>query len=143
MYELAQLRKPFDGSNMPAIFLSIMRSKPRALPSKYSKELRGLAALLLRPRPEDRPSLADLERMPAVEARWKKWRATRRRLMAPLPTPKGMGGSGGGAGGRPPSSGGGDSPMPTGGDEDDDLSAARGREGVLLQVVPQTPSSVR
>lgn len=33
LYELAQLRKPFDGSNMPAIFLSIMRSKPRALPS--------------------------------------------------------------------------------------------------------------
>ena len=34
LYELCALRKPFDGSNLPAILLSIMRSKPEPIDAR-------------------------------------------------------------------------------------------------------------
>ena len=37
LYELCALHKPFDGTNLPAIILSIMRSKPMPLPPSLSQ----------------------------------------------------------------------------------------------------------
>ncbi|KAA0148783.1 hypothetical protein FNF28_07413 [Cafeteria roenbergensis] len=74
LYELAALRRPFDGSNLPSIIFSIMRNRPDALPRHYSKELRAMVALLLQPNPSDRPTLGQVWRMPLVSAHLRQWR---------------------------------------------------------------------
>ena len=87
LYEMAALRKPFDASNMPAIIFSIMRSKPKPIPSHYSEDLHTMVTRLLQPNPADRPTLQEIARMPIVQHHLQKWRATCKRLSKPLPTP--------------------------------------------------------
>lgn len=87
LYEMAALRKPFDASNMPAIIFSIMRSKPKPIPSHYSTELQSMVSVLLQPNPADRPNLQEIAKMPVVAHHLQKWRGTCKRLSKPLPTP--------------------------------------------------------
>jgi NIMA (never in mitosis gene a)-related kinase 1/4/5 len=69
LYELCALHKPFDGTNLPAIILSIMRSKPPPLPTNLSQELRDMVELLLQPVAEDRPTVAQLFEMETIQVR--------------------------------------------------------------------------
>ncbi len=69
LYEMCALRKPFDGSNLPAIILSIMRSKPPAIDASYSMELANMVNLLLQPAAEDRPTIFEIAEMESVQAR--------------------------------------------------------------------------
>jgi hypothetical protein len=88
LYELAALRKPFDGSNLPGIIFSIMRNRPQPLPKHFSRELRAMVAVLLSPTPADRPSLNQLWKMPVVSSHYLRWKGTRRMVLGELPTPR-------------------------------------------------------
>ena len=69
LYEMCALRKPFDGSNLPAIILSIMRSKPMPIDNSYSMELSNLVHLLLQPDADDRPTVFEIVEMESVQVR--------------------------------------------------------------------------
>ena len=49
LYELAALKHAFDGTNMCALILKILRGKFQALSEEYSKELRALVNSMLQP----------------------------------------------------------------------------------------------
>jgi serine/threonine protein kinase len=104
LFELCALRKPFDASNMPAIIFGIMRNKPPPLPRELSEELRGMVGWLLQvgsgvvsclissfctapaavfplqSNPNSRPSAAEIEATPIVQAKLQLWHANHRRL---------------------------------------------------------------
>lgn len=89
LFELCALRKPFDASNMPAIIFGIMRNKPPPLPRELSEELRGMVGWLLQSNPTSRPSAAEIEATPIIQAKLQLWHGNHRRLELRngLPTP--------------------------------------------------------
>lgn len=94
LHEMAALRRPFDGSNLPAIIFSIIKSTPQELPRGYSPELRSLVARLLQPNPALRPSASEVEAIPLVQEHMRRWKETLRGLEGG--TPPQAGGTGGG-----------------------------------------------
>lgn len=79
--ELCALHKPFDASNLPAIIFAIMRNRPKPIPDEYSPALKETVRLLLSSDPAARPSIAEIEALPAVRAAIIRWRDTYRDLM--------------------------------------------------------------
>ncbi|KAF6252189.1 kinase-like domain-containing protein [Scenedesmus sp. NREL 46B-D3] len=57
LYELASLRRAFDGGSLPALVVKILRGRYPALPIRYSLQLRGLVDALLQQDPQT-PSCA-------------------------------------------------------------------------------------
>jgi serine/threonine protein kinase len=49
LYELTTLKHAFDGGNMCALILKILRGKYPPIDDRYSKELRALVAQMLKP----------------------------------------------------------------------------------------------
>nr|AAQ64684.1 NIMA-related kinase 3 [Chlamydomonas reinhardtii] len=56
LYELATLRRAFDGQSLPALVVKILRGKYPPVPTRYSTPLRGLIESMLKQNPKDRPS---------------------------------------------------------------------------------------
>jgi hypothetical protein len=83
---MCALRKPFEGSNLPAILFAIMRASPDPLPPGYSPELRALVAALLQPNPSKRPSASEIEGLPFVAAAARQWKETLRAVEPHAPT---------------------------------------------------------
>jgi hypothetical protein len=52
LYELASLRRAFDGGSLPALVVKILRGRYPPLPSRYSPQLRGLVDALLQQDPQ-------------------------------------------------------------------------------------------
>jgi NIMA (never in mitosis gene a)-related kinase len=69
LYELCQLKLPFEASSLPLLALKISRGEYPAVTAHYSKELKTLIKNLLQNAPEKRPSLAKILRTGTV-ARW-------------------------------------------------------------------------
>ena len=69
LYEVLALRPAFTANSMSALMTKIRNGQyVRALPSAYSEDLRQLVFAMLAPRPEDRPSTAELARHPLLAA---------------------------------------------------------------------------
>jgi hypothetical protein len=54
LYELASLRRAFDGGSLPALVVKILRGRYPPLPGRYSPQLRGLVDALLQQDPQVR-----------------------------------------------------------------------------------------
>ena len=52
LYELATLKRAFNGQSLPALVLKILRGKYPPLPSRYSSNLRTLVDCMLRLKPQ-------------------------------------------------------------------------------------------
>jgi NIMA (never in mitosis gene a)-related kinase len=69
LYELATLKHPFDGPNMPALMQSIIHGRFAPIGARYSDDLKALIADLLSKDPERRPSINELLSIPFIQAR--------------------------------------------------------------------------
>jgi serine/threonine protein kinase len=67
LYELCTLSPAFSGNNMGAIVAKIMRDRPPAIPSFYSKGLADLVDAMLNKSPKARPSLPDIVNFPVLK----------------------------------------------------------------------------
>eukprot|EP00051_Salpingoeca_urceolata_P009052 m.110999 g.110999 ORF g.110999 m.110999 type:complete len:796 (-) comp16095_c0_seq1:69-2456(-) len=68
LYELLTLRHAFNGKSLPALILKIVKGKFAAIPDTYSQPVRDAVKTMLATRPENRPSIGDILRMPVVRA---------------------------------------------------------------------------
>jgi len=59
LYECLTYSHPFQGPNLPAIVLQIMRGNPKPLPARCSADMQYLISLMLHPIPEERPSASE------------------------------------------------------------------------------------
>ena len=69
LYELTTLNHAFDGANMCALVLKILRGTYPPIPGEYSQELRSLIDSMLQAKPDDRPSVLDIIRTPVILSR--------------------------------------------------------------------------
>lgn len=60
LYEMAALRMPFDGKNLPDLTMKIIKAEYDPIPSMYSKDLSILIADMLSPLAFKRPSIDDI-----------------------------------------------------------------------------------
>nr|ANM86797.1 Nek1 [Stygiella incarcerata] len=65
LYEMATLKHAFDGQNLPALIMKIVRGKYPPIPSIYSTELRKLVDAMLQKDPMRRPSTTQILRYEA------------------------------------------------------------------------------
>ena len=57
LYELTTLKHPFDGMNVAALTIKIMKAQIAPIPNFYSFELKHLVGLLLEKEPKLRPTV--------------------------------------------------------------------------------------
>lgn len=69
LYELTTLRHAFDGQNLPALVLKILRGVYPPIPPQYSSDLRDLIGSMLQKLPQDRPHINDIIAKPFIRAR--------------------------------------------------------------------------
>ncbi|KAI0210736.1 Serine/threonine-protein kinase Nek1, partial [Lamellibrachia satsuma] len=67
LYELCCLRYPFDGADLGALVVAIMRGHYEAIPSNCGQLLRDLTSVLLRLQPERRPSAEQILCIPMMQ----------------------------------------------------------------------------
>ena len=67
LYELCQLKRPFEGENLAAIVNSILNREATPLPETYSEELRNLIFSLLKKDKSERPCLQELLEGPLLQ----------------------------------------------------------------------------
>ena len=60
LYEMATLKKPFDGENLPMLMYNILTKNFAPIPNEYSDNLKGLIAKLLDKDSAKRPSIAEI-----------------------------------------------------------------------------------
>ncbi|KAF8819769.1 NEK kinase [Cardiosporidium cionae] len=60
LYEMASLKKPFEGSNIEELIRSIKSDKIPSLPRRYTSELSDLCLSLLHQNPSKRPSISEI-----------------------------------------------------------------------------------
>lgn len=68
LYELCMLQPPFDGANLPALAMKILKGAYAPINSSYSAELRGIVGSLLQQKPERRPSTSEMLATPFVRS---------------------------------------------------------------------------
>eukprot|EP00698_Gefionella_okellyi_P017900 TRINITY_DN5309_c0_g1_i1.p1 TRINITY_DN5309_c0_g1~~TRINITY_DN5309_c0_g1_i1.p1 ORF type:complete len:968 (-),score=200.79 TRINITY_DN5309_c0_g1_i1:40-2943(-) len=73
LYEITTLRHAFDGQNLPALVLKILRGVYPPIPDSYSQGLRELIDWMLQKRPEDRPDIDAVLSFPCVKDRIRLW----------------------------------------------------------------------
>lgn len=73
LYELACLRRPFEGADMRGLIGKIIRGSYPPVPPRYSAELRGLIDAMLRRDPAHRLSINQVLRRPVMQARIRKF----------------------------------------------------------------------
>lgn len=69
LYELCTLKHAFNGKNLPALVLKILRGHYPPIPSKYSEDLHGLVACMLQQDPRKRPSINQIIDLPFIRKR--------------------------------------------------------------------------
>ena len=67
LYEMAALKKPFSGDNLPMIMNNIITKDIPPIPSFYSENLRNLIKLLLNKDMNERPTVAEIMAYPFVK----------------------------------------------------------------------------
>ncbi len=66
LYELLTLQMPFNGDSMPALFLNVIKGRPKAISASYSAEMHALLDELLQKDPARRPTIAVLLQRPVL-----------------------------------------------------------------------------
>ncbi|XP_033115096.1 serine/threonine-protein kinase Nek8-like [Anneissia japonica] len=66
LYELATLKRAFEGPNLPALVLKIMRGAVAPVSDKYSKDLHQLILRMLHLTPEKRPTITQVMAEPII-----------------------------------------------------------------------------
>lgn len=66
LYELISLKKPFNGTNIGDITRRIMYRNPSPLPAQYSEEIKVLTLSMLAKKPEQRPSINKIFKLPLI-----------------------------------------------------------------------------
>lgn len=69
LYEMCQLKLPFDGSSLPVLALKISRGEYPAINANYSKELKMLVKSLLQNNPSKRPPINKILQNPLISKR--------------------------------------------------------------------------
>ncbi|UJR13866.1 hypothetical protein I4U23_000874 [Adineta vaga] len=69
LYELTTLKHAFDANNMNGLMLKIIRGSFNPIPTRFSADLRGLIALMLRREPRERPSVNTILKKPFISCR--------------------------------------------------------------------------
>lgn len=67
LYEITTLKHAFNGQNLPALVLKILRGKYPPIPERYSDNLRKLISRTLNKVPEQRPSMEEILRLPFLQ----------------------------------------------------------------------------
>ncbi|KXZ45774.1 hypothetical protein GPECTOR_50g567 [Gonium pectorale] len=75
LYELATLRRAFDGCSLPALVVKILRGKYPPVPSRYSSNLKGLIESMLKQNPKDRPGAEAILRSDFVRSHVERYAA--------------------------------------------------------------------
>lgn len=71
LYELCALRPPFEGRNMHALQMQIVRGKYSPIPSCFSSEMRQLINACLSQEERKRPTVNDILNLPLIQKRIK------------------------------------------------------------------------
>jgi NIMA (never in mitosis gene a)-related kinase len=66
LYEMCELRLPFEGNSLPVLALKISKGEYAALTANYSKELKVLVKTLLQNNPNKRPSICRVIQNPII-----------------------------------------------------------------------------
>ena len=69
LFELCTLRQPFQADNLLGLVFKFVQDEPDPIPSQYSPELQDLVRKLMTKNPANRPSTAEILKMPYVTAR--------------------------------------------------------------------------
>lgn len=64
LYELATLKRAFDGQSLPALVVKILRGRFPPLPARYSPDLKSLVGRMLSQHPAQRPSVEEILKLP-------------------------------------------------------------------------------
>ena len=67
LYEMAALKKPFDGENLPILMKNILTKDIVPIPNFYSDNLRNLVTILLDKNMNSRPSVSEILSLPYVK----------------------------------------------------------------------------
>ncbi|XP_078369290.1 serine/threonine-protein kinase Nek1-like isoform X1 [Oculina patagonica] len=73
LYELLTLKHAFEAGNMKNLVLKIIRGSYPPIPYKYSADIRGLVAQLLKRNAHDRPSVNSILKKPFIQKRIEKF----------------------------------------------------------------------
>ncbi|XP_044167159.1 serine/threonine-protein kinase Nek1-like [Acropora millepora] len=73
LYELLTLKHAFEAGNMKNLILKIIRGSYPPIPYKYSADIRGLVAQLLKRNARDRPSINSVLKKPFIQKRIEKF----------------------------------------------------------------------
>ncbi|EAY07030.1 CAMK family protein kinase [Trichomonas vaginalis G3] len=68
LYEMCTLRKPFEGNNTAQLFNNLMKGHYKPIPSSYPQEIRRLVDGMLSKNPMERPSTAQILKLPFVKS---------------------------------------------------------------------------
>ena len=71
LYEMCNLKMPFDAPNLPMLSLKIMRGNYNPLNGNFSKDLKNLVASMLLVNVDKRPSINEILRCPLIKNRIK------------------------------------------------------------------------
>lgn len=69
LYELCTLKQPFFADNLLGLVFKIVQDQPEPIPNTYSAELQELVTMLLNKKQSERPSTAEILKMPYVRQR--------------------------------------------------------------------------
>ena len=73
IYEMCNLRLPFEATNYNALALKIMKGLYPSITPTYSKQLRDLITCMLAPKPQNRPTIIDIINKPFIKKRVEKY----------------------------------------------------------------------
>jgi hypothetical protein len=65
---MAALKKAFQGSNLPALVLKIMKVAHEPIPTRYTDDLTGLIRWMIKLDPEKRPDMNSIVATPALQS---------------------------------------------------------------------------
>jgi serine/threonine protein kinase len=64
LYEMATLKRAFEGNSLPALVTKILRGRFSPIPSRYSVHLRSLIHSMLARNPKRRPTVEAILKLP-------------------------------------------------------------------------------
>ena len=73
IYELAMLKKPFEGNSMTSVFNDIINKKLDDIPDTVNTDVKMLIMFMLEKDPNWRPSIWEISNYPCISSRLKKF----------------------------------------------------------------------
>lgn len=83
LYEMAALKRAFEGKSLPALVTKILRGRVPPIPSRYSMQIRSLIQSMLARSPSRRPSVESILKLPWMRLYLERYAAHMRRHAVP------------------------------------------------------------